>query len=227
MKNAYLLSALGIVVVLGAGARAQEHAQHGATGQKPDHMAHSFADAERYPKSFDDPARDAWQMPNRVIAALGLEPGRTVADIGAGTGYFTVRLARSSAAPKVFAVDVEATMVEYVRNRAAREGLTNVFAVRAGADRTNLPEPVDVALVVDTYHHIPERVAYFTALKALLKPGARLAIVDFTKDSPDGPPVEFRFTSEQITAELAKAGFALQAQHHFLPRQMFLIYQAK
>jgi SAM-dependent methyltransferase len=118
-------------------------------------------------------------------------------------------------------------MVEYVRNRAARDGLTNVFAVRAGADRTNLPEPVDVALVVDTYHHIPERVAYFTALKALLKPGARLAIVDFTKDSPDGPPVEFRFTSEQITAELAKAGFALQVQHHFLPRQMFLIYQAK
>ena len=227
MKNVSLVSVLGIAAVLGAGVSAQDHSAQGTAGQKPDHMAHSFADAERYAKSFDDPARDAWQMPDRVIAALGLKPGQSVADIGAGTGYFTVRLAKSAAAPRVFAVDIEATMVEYVRARAAREGLGNVVAVKAGADRTNLPEPVDVALVVDTYHHIPNRVAYFTTLKTLLKPGARLAIVDFKKDSPDGPPVEFRFTSEQITAELTKAGFALQAQHDFLPRQMFLIYRTR
>ncbi len=81
-----------------------------------------------------------------------------------------------------------------------REGLKNIVAVQAGADRTNLPEPVDVVLVVDTYHHIPGRVSYFAALKKLMKPGARLAIVDFKKDSPEGPPKEFRFTPEQITA---------------------------
>jgi SAM-dependent methyltransferase len=115
-------------------------------------------------------------------------------------------------------------MVEYVRHRAMRDGLTNVVAVKAGADRTNLPEPVDVVLIVDTYHHLPNRVAYFTALKTLMKPGARLAIIDFKKDSPEGPPVEFRFTPDQITAELARAGFTLQTQHDFLPRQMFLIY---
>lgn len=228
MKNASLALVLGIAAaLLAVGARAQDPAAHGAAGQKPDHMAHSFADAERYAKSFDDPARDAWQMPDRVIAALGLKPGESVADIGAGTGYFTARLAKSAAVPKVFAVDIEDTMVEYLRARATREGLRNVVAIKAAADRTNLPEPVDVALVVDTYHHIPNRVGYFTSLRTLLKPGARLAIVDFKKDSPEGPPAEFRFTSEQITAELAKAGFALQAQHDFLPRQMFLIYRMK
>ena len=84
-------------------------------------MAHSFADAERYAKQFDDPARDAWQMPDRVIAALNLKPGQSVADIGAGTGYFTARLAKSTAAPKVFAVDIEATMVSYLRTRAQRD----------------------------------------------------------------------------------------------------------
>ena len=153
--------------------------------------------------------------------------GQRVADIGAGTGYFTVRLAKSPAAPKVYAVDIEPSMVKYVETRAVREGLKNVVAVRAGADRTNLPEPVDLVLVVDTYHHIPNRVAYFTALKARMKPGARLAIVDFRKDSPDGPPVEFRFTPDQISAELAEAGFSLQASHDFLPRQIFLIYGVK
>jgi SAM-dependent methyltransferase len=118
-------------------------------------------------------------------------------------------------------------MVEHVKQRAARDGLTNVSAVQAGPDRTNLPEAVDLVLIVDTYHHIPNRVPYFAALKAHMKPGARLAIVDFRKDSPSGPPVEFRFTPDQIRAELAAAGFSLQTSHDFLPRQIFLIYGVK
>lgn len=230
MTRTTLAAALTLALVWEPGLRAQDHGQapgtHGA-GQKPDHMDHSFADAERYAKSFDSPARDAWQMPDRVIAALALTPGQVVADIGAGTGYFTVRLAKSPAAPKVYAVDIEASMVEYVRHRAMQEGLRNVVAVKAAADRANLPELVDVVLIVDTYHHIPNRVAYFAALKSSMKPGARLAIVDFRKDAPEGPPVEFRFTPDQITAELGKAGFSPQAAHDFLPRQMFLTYVAK
>lgn len=220
----------GCAAVVGAqhaqGASQQGHGTPGTAGHGPDHMQHSFADVERYAKSFDSPARDAWQMPDRVIAALELKPGQVVADIGAGTGYFTVRLARSSAAPKVLAADIESAMVDYIRQRAQKEGLTNVVAVHASADRTNLPEPADVVLIVDTYHHISDRVAYFTKLKALLKPGGRLAIVDFKKDSPEGPPAHFRFTAEQISAELGQAGFTLLTQHDFLPRQMYLIYTA-
>jgi ubiquinone/menaquinone biosynthesis C-methylase UbiE len=193
----------------------------------PDHFAHRFDNPEDLAKSFDDPARDAWQMPVRVIDALQLKSGDVVADIGAGTGYFTVRLARSAAAPKVYAVDIEPSMRDYVTRRAAQEGLKNVTAVLADADRTNLPAKVDVVLLVDTYHHIPNRVAYFTTLKADLKPGARLAIIDFRKDSPDGPPPEFRLVPDQISAELAQAGFVLQDAYDFLPRQMFLVYRMK
>jgi ubiquinone/menaquinone biosynthesis C-methylase UbiE len=191
-----------------------------------DHFAHRFENADEWAKSFDDPARDAWQMPARVIDALRLEPGQAVADIGAGTGYFTIRLAKSPAKPKVYAVDIEPSMVEHVTRRATREGLTNVSAVLGAADRTNLPEKVDLAVIVNTYHHIPSRVAYFSALKAQLKPGGRVAIIDFRKGSPEGPPEEFRFTTDQISTELAKAGLALQTTHDFLPRQMFLVYGA-
>jgi ubiquinone/menaquinone biosynthesis C-methylase UbiE len=212
------------LVISGAFLQAQQSSQqkqHGAGGH---HMEHRFDDAEKYAKSFDDPARDAWQMPGRVIEALGLAKGQIVADVGAGTGYFSVRLAKAPAAPKVYAVDVEKSMVEYVRNRAAKEGLKNIVAVQGGAERTNLPEAVDLVLIVDTYHHIPKREMYFRTLKQSLKPSARVAIIDFRKGAPSGPPEEFRFTPEQITAEMKSAGFALQAQHEFLPRQLFLIY---
>jgi cyclopropane fatty-acyl-phospholipid synthase-like methyltransferase len=189
-----------------------------------DHMEHRFDNPKQLAKRFDDPARDAWQQPDRVIEALGLKRGQAVADIGAGTGYFTVRLAKSEAAPKVYAVDIEPSMVSYLSERAAQEKLNNVVAVQAAADTPNLPEPVDLVLIVDTFHHIGGREAYFRRLAKSLKPGGRVAIVDFRPDSPEGPPKEFRFTPEQIKSEMSKAGYTLSAQHDFLPRQHFLVF---
>jgi ubiquinone/menaquinone biosynthesis C-methylase UbiE len=206
--------------------RARAQHQQDPVGH-PDHMEHRFDDADEWAKSFDDPARDGWQLPDRLIAELHIQPGAVVADIGAGTGYFTIRLAKLPAKPKVYAVDVEPSMLDHVRHRAMLAGLTNVATVKADADRTNLPEPVDLVLIVDTYHHLPNRVAYFTSLKKQMKPGARLAIVDFKKGAPDGPPEEFRFTPGQISGELERAGFVLAESHDFLPRQHFLVYRLK
>ena len=221
-----VLPVVAIVALVGT-AQAQHEHQPPATqgGTTPDHMAHRFDDAEAYAKRFDDPARDAWQMPDRVIETLAVAPGSSVADIGAGTGYFSVRLAKAAAGPTVFAADIEPSMVEYLKARAAREHVPNLVAVLAGPESPNLPKAVDLVLVVDTYHHIASRVAYFRRLRASMTSGARLAIIDFRKDSPEGPPVEFRFTPEQITGELRQAGYALEAQHDFLPRQHFLIYK--
>jgi cyclopropane fatty-acyl-phospholipid synthase-like methyltransferase len=188
-----------------------------------DHMDHHF-DPKSSAKSFDDPSRDTWQMPDRVIATLALKPGYAVADIGSGTGYFTVRLAKSAAAPKVYGTDIEPEMVTYLRDRAAKEGLKNVIPVQAAADSPNLPEPVDVVLIVDTYHHIGDRENYFRNLAKSLKPGGRVAIIDFKPDSPEGPPKEFRFSPEKFKAEMSKAGYRLAAQYDFLPRQNFLVF---
>jgi SAM-dependent methyltransferase len=204
---------------------AQQHPPPPGGHQRPDHMQHRFDDADRWAKEFDDPARDAWQLPARVIEALKLQRGQAVADIGAGTGYFSSKLAKSPAAPTVDAVDIEPAMVAYLTARAAKEGLKNLLAVQAGPDGPNLPVPVDTVLIVDTFHHLPERVAYFTRLRRSIKPGGQLVIVDFRKDAPSGPPVEFRFTPDQITSELSQAGFTLASQHDFLPRQHLLIYR--
>jgi ubiquinone/menaquinone biosynthesis C-methylase UbiE len=208
-------------VCLGMVVTAQQHQPPG----KPDHMHHRFDDPERYAKSFDDPARAAWQMPSRVIETLALSPNAAVADIGAGTGYFSVRLAKAAPRGTIYAVDIERSMLEHIRKRAIAEGLKNVVTVQASDARPNLPKPVDLAIVVDTYHHLPNRPVYFRELVKSLTSGGRVAIIDFRKDSPEGPPPEFRFEPDQIIGEMKQAGYRLDNRHDFLPRQHFLVFR--
>jgi SAM-dependent methyltransferase len=216
-----LLPTLVLIATVGIAAQAQQSPPQ----TKPDHMEHKF-DPATSAKAFDDPARDTWQMPARVIEALALPANASVADIGAGTGYFSVRLAKSVPSGTVYAVDVEPAMLDHIRQRASREHLGNITTVRAAPDSPKLPTPVHAVLIVDTYHHIPGRVAYFRALKDSLLPGGRVAIVDFKKDSPEGPPPQFRFEPDQIIGEMRQAGFRLDERHDFLPRQLFLVFRA-
>jgi ubiquinone/menaquinone biosynthesis C-methylase UbiE len=217
------LSPVVAAVLVGSLASAAAAPQQQPQG-KPDHMHHRFDDPAQYAKSFDDPAREAWQMPERVIDALQLAADAAVADIGAGTGYFSVRLARTVPRGTVYAVDIEPSMLEHVRQRATAAGLANVVAVLANATSSNLPKPVDLALVVDTYHHIPNRPSFFRDLAKSLTPRGRVAIIDFRKDAPEGPPPEFRFEADQIIGEMKQAGYRLDGRHDFLPRQHFLVF---
>ena len=222
MTHSRLLVVVCALACVHVAAAAQQHQpQH-----KPDHMEHRFDDPERYAKSFDDPARDAWQMPTRVIEALALAPTASVADIGAGTGYFSVRLAKAVPQGTVYAVDIEPSMLAHIRKRALGEGLKNVITVQATGTSPSLPKAVDVVLIVDTYHHLPSRATYFRELARSLAPTGRVAIIDFRKDSPEGPPREFRFEAEQIVSEMQQAGYRLERRHDFLPRQHFLVFRA-
>ena len=200
---------------------------HHISGHSDQGYQHSFGHAEMWAKEFDDPARDAWQKPDEVLDALHLDRTSRVADLGAGTGYFSARIAKRVPEGKLFAVDIEPDMLRYLRERAHRENLSVLVPILASIDSPNLPEAVDLVLVVDTYHHIDNRVAYFAALRASLRPDGRLAIVDFKADSPEGPPSEHRVSSEKVTEELNAAGYALVATHPFLQRQYFLVFQAK
>lgn len=183
-----------------------------------------FDDAEAFAKRFDDPARDVWQKPEEVLRVLALRPDSIVADVGSGTGYFAVRLARAVPQGRVYGIDVEPTMTEYLTKRASHAGLTNLRALTSPKDDPTLPEPVDVILVVDTYHHIDAREAYFGRLRASLKPGGRVVLVDFKKGSPEGPPAQHRVSPEQARAEMAKAGYRVEASPDVLPYQYVLVF---
>ena len=188
------------------------------------HHGQSFSDAEKWSRIFDDPEREAWQKPDEVIRTLKLSTDATVADIGAGTGYFAVRLARAVPKGRVFAVDAEPDMVRYLGERARREGLANLVPVQAEPNDPKLPAPVDVVLVVNTYHHIAGRVEYFRRLRASLKPGGRVAIIDYRPDAPTGPPPAMRISSAAVTEELVRAGYVLVGTHSLLPYQYFLVF---
>jgi cyclopropane fatty-acyl-phospholipid synthase-like methyltransferase len=195
-----------------------------AGAQTPHTHHHDFQGADQWARYFDDPARDGWQKPHQVIQALDLKPDAKVADIGAGTGYFSMRLAHMTPKGIVFAVDVEPDMVKYLAERAKREGMTNVRTVQSTPTDPRLPEKVDRVLLVDVYHHIGQRSAYFRTLRDYLAPGARIAIIDFRKDSPVGPPPAGRITEEQVIAEMKAAGYALAGNNGFLPNQFFLVF---
>lgn len=194
---------------------AAAHHDHNGGG-----MHHGFKNAEDWAKVFDDPARDAWQQPDRIVAELALTPTMTVADIGAGTGYFAVRIARAVPQGQVIATDLEPDMIRYLEQRAQREGLTNIRAVVTPADDPQLAAgSVDRILVADVWHHVDGRVDYARKLAAALRPGGTITIVDFKLDATRGPPAKFRLAPASVIAELeavglvAKVAFELADQY--------------
>jgi predicted methyltransferase len=202
---------------------------HGAPGAHDDATeTHRFDDAARWAKVFDDPARDAWQSPDLVVRLLELKPGQTVADIGAGTGYFNPHLARAvGTTGKVIAVDVEPALIAHLAERARRDHTPQVEARLATADDARLQAAeVDAVLMVDTYHHLNDRVAYFRRLRDAVKPGGTLTVVDFKPgaDPAVGPPESHRIPISQVEAELSEAGWRPVSAGDMLPYQYLLTF---
>ncbi|MEJ7596786.1 MAG: class I SAM-dependent methyltransferase [Kofleriaceae bacterium] len=192
------------------------HAQHDHDAHHGHHQAHAggmqhrFENAEQWAKVFDDPARDAWQEPDKVVAALALSATMTVADVGAGTGYFAVRLARAVPNGSVIATDIEPDMVRYMADRAKREQIANLISKHTPPDDPQLAAAsLDRILVVDVWHHLGDRVAYAKHLASALRPGGRLAIVDFKLDASMGPPKQHRLAPDAIATDLRAAGLTV------------------
>jgi arsenite methyltransferase len=174
----------------------------------------------------EGPDRDAWQQPERVIEALGLQHGDRVADLGAGGGYFTWGLAEAvGPSGQVYAIDVDPDMTEYLTQEALRRGASNVQVVLAAPDDPHLPSPgVDLLFSCDTYHHLQDRSAYFSRLRGSLRPGGRVAIVELKGVGWFERWFGHFTPAEEIREEMRAAGYRLVAQHDFLERQHFLVF---
>jgi ubiquinone/menaquinone biosynthesis C-methylase UbiE len=198
---------------------------HGGDGKDRDRFKNP-KDLEGYIAAQEAPERAAWQKPDQVLDALGLTAGQTVCDIGAGPGYFTLRAAkRVGPSGRVFAVDVEPRILDALRSRVDKAGLRNVTPVLAlAADPLLPPRTCDLVLVVDAYHHFPDRPSYLARLVTLLRPGGHLANVDWHKQpSSFGPPLEHRIAREAFLADADKAGLRVISEPKFLPYQYFLV----
>lgn len=202
-----------------------KHGRHDATS------THPFTDPERWAGVFDAPGRAEWQKPAEVAAALEIEVGMVVADIGAGTGYFLEHLS-GEAGPRgmVLAIDSEPEMVAHMGRRMVDAGVTNVVPVLALPGDPFLPKGrVDRILIVNTYHHIDDRLGYFGRLRDSLTPGGRLAIIDFLKKPlPVGPPPDHKLEGAYVVEEMGEAGWRLaDEKKELLPYQYFLIFEPR
>jgi cyclopropane fatty-acyl-phospholipid synthase-like methyltransferase len=191
------------------------------------HRLHS--DPQAYIAALEDPKRDAYQKPDEVLAALALEPGEKLADIGSGSGYFALRLARAvGEAGRVYAVDVSPEMVRHLNRRVRDARLTNVSSILAEPDDPLLPEPVDRFFVCDTWHHVEAQERYLALIKAALRPGGQVVMIDFHKrELPVGPPPAMKIAREDLVRQMESAGFRLAAEHTFLPYQYFLVFTVR
>jgi len=211
-------SALCLLWLWNNAATAQEH-----------YPPHHPMPLERYIAVLEDPKRDEWQKPDEVLKALDLQAGQVVADIGAGSGYFTMRLARAVGDKgRVLALDVDEGMIDHLRQRLAKEQLNNVTTMQVPAhDPLLIDQSVDVVFICDTYHHLEDRAIYMKKVKKGLKPNGRVVIIDFYKREgiPVGPPLHMRFSEDTVQKELHAAGLQVTKKLSVLPYQYILIAQ--
>jgi ubiquinone/menaquinone biosynthesis C-methylase UbiE len=174
------------------------------------------------------PDRDIWQHPDQIMDTLGIAEASIVADIGAGAGWFTVRLARRVGPNgRVYAEDVQPEMFTAISRRVAAEGLLNVKPVLGkGSDPSLPPSTLHAILMVDAYHEIDEsRVTLLRNLAKSLRPKGLIGVVDFKLEGGGpGPPTEDRVPPEVVVKEAAQAGLRLLSAETFLPYQYFLIF---
>jgi len=175
----------------------------------------------------EGPDRDAWQKPDLIMDALGIGEGSVVADLGAGGGWFTVRLARR-VGPNgtVFAQDVQSQMLEAIKRRVGREGLRNVEYVQGSSVDPRLPRGrLDAVLIVDSYHELANPIELLRNVSASLKSTGRIGIVEFTLEGGGpGPPLSQRKSQESVIEEAEQAGLRLANRESFLEFQYMLIF---
>lgn len=201
-----------------------------AAPSTPEEMHRLHQDAGAYIALLEDPARDGYQKPHEVIAALQIEEGEFIADIGAGSGYFTLRLARHVGDKgRIYAVDVNPDMILHLNRRIRDLGVRNVQTILAAPDDPLLADgSLDRVFICDTWHHIPDQARYLSLLKKLLKRGGQIVMIDYQRrELPVGPPVSMKIAREDLLRQMKDGGFRLAQEHDFLPYQYFLVFEAQ
>jgi arsenite methyltransferase len=215
------MAAVLLLGIVSAGpAPAQEGHQHGR-------MPHVMEYLDR----LDRPERDQDQKPAEVVNALALQPGMQVADVGAGSGYFTRRFVEAvTETGKVYVIDIEPDALKYVEDSLVHTHRSfEAEFILARPDDPKIPfESVDLVFVCNTYHHLEDRSRYFRNIKSALRPGGRIAIVDFYHDDRSGElgfPKRHLVARETVVEEMMEAGYRLTKEHTFLPKQYFLEFE--
>jgi ubiquinone/menaquinone biosynthesis C-methylase UbiE len=178
--------------------------------------------AQFYIDHMERPVRLERMQVERVVQTLGLVPGSVIADIGAGSGLFTRAMAKKVDPGVVYAVDINPNLLTHIEESAQGAGLANIQTVLAAVDDPRLPETVDLVFICDTLHFVEDPEQYVRDLHAKVRPGGRVAIIDFFRN---WPPMSNQFSPERLEGWMKRAGFALRERHDFIEDQYFMIFE--
>jgi SAM-dependent methyltransferase len=195
-------------------------------GVDPMHLR-PFDDVEKYIAFLEKPERAVWQKPDDVVAALGLKGSETLVDVGAGSGYFTFRFANALPRGKVIAADTEPEMIRHIHHKVMSSGIKNVQAVLTKPEDPGVPKSADWVFICDVLHHVPDRPAWLDRISSEMKPGAKLALIEFKEGKlPEGPPASAKIPRAQLVSLASKAGLVLDGEKRdILPYQVFLVFR--
>jgi arsenite methyltransferase len=201
------------------------------TIKRDHHQMHQLhGDSKAYIGMLEDPKRDAYQKPHEVLTALGIKQGEVIADVGAGSGYFTFRLVHHVGDNgRVYAIDVSPEMILHLNRRIRDLKASNVSSILADPDDPLLPErSVNRFFFSDSWHHIEDQAKYLSLMKKMLKPGGEIIMIDFhKKELPVGPPMQMKIARDDLIKQMEGNGFRLVKEHTFLPYQYFLVFVPK
>jgi arsenite methyltransferase len=185
-------------------------------------------DPRQYQQVLENPERVASLQVDRVVEALDVRPGMRIADLGAGTGLFTLPLAKAAGpGGKVYAIDIDPGLLGIVSEKARAAEMGNIETVVAGQTDPKLPEPVDLIFICDTLHHLPDQSAYVKQFQALLRPGGRVAVIDFLEAHWPAGHDALKITPAEVDAWMQAAGFRRAATHTFLETNFFHVYERR
>jgi predicted methyltransferase len=232
VRSLRLSVAVGFGLSLGLGAAGCSRATHAppsATDPPGTYMGRTLATPMSYQGAdwLERPDREATEQPEHVLDVLGVKEGMNVADVGAGSGYFTVRIARRIA-PRghVLATDLQPEMLDLLRTKVAAEKLANVVPVLTTESDAKLPRgELDLVLMVDVYHELPKPAQTLAQVRASLRTGGRIALVEYRAEDPEVPiKPEHKTTLVQVRRELEANGFVFVSSDESLPQQRIIVF---
>ncbi len=190
------------------------------------HDLKPFEDTQKYIDFLERDDRAAWQKPDAVIRELHLSGAEKIADVGAGSGYFTFRFAKTLPKGTVYANDIEPEMLRHIHHKAMTEGVNNIEVIKSTPDDPKVPSGVELVFVCDVIHHVKDRKVWLNKLSSEMKKGAQLVVIEFKEgDLPEGPPPSVKIPKKKLIDMITENKFKLEIEKSdFLPYQTFLIF---
>ncbi|MFH0974394.1 MAG: class I SAM-dependent methyltransferase [Spirochaetota bacterium] len=191
------------------------------------HNMKPFENVNKYIDFLERKDRTAWQKPDLVISSMGLKGSESIADIGAGSGYFTFRFASALQKGRVIAIDAEPDMIRHIHHKSMMTGIKNIQVILASYDNPRVPKDIDIVFICDVLHHVKNRTEWLMKLNTEMRKGSKLVLIEFKEGNlPEGPPKKMKIPGKEMLSIVTEAGFKLVKQNNdLLPYQYYYEFE--